>query len=233
MATPKIIIDAGHGGVDPGACGNGIVEKDMTLQISLYQYQRLQELGIPVALTRNTDVTLDLTPRATMVANSGATVCICNHINAGGGDGAEVIHSIHNDGKLAQTIVNEIAKEGQNIRRTYSKESTSSPGNDYFAMHRLTGRVTTMIVEYGFLDSRGDDVTQLKSEWRSYAEACIRAVCGFYGWAYKAPISVTTPTDTATTTLYRVQVGAFGDKANAEQLLAALVSKGFSGYIVG
>ena len=53
-----IVIDAGHGGEDPGAVGNGIVEKDLTLKISNYMANRFKDLGIPVILTRDTDITL-------------------------------------------------------------------------------------------------------------------------------------------------------------------------------
>ncbi|OAJ73822.1 hypothetical protein AYJ08_00650 [Brevibacillus sp. SKDU10] len=60
MATDILIIDPGHGGTDPGAVGNGLKEKDLTLQISLYQFERFKELGVSVALTRSTDK--DLSP---------------------------------------------------------------------------------------------------------------------------------------------------------------------------
>ena len=53
MNNYKIVIDAGHGGSDPGASGNGIIEKDLTLKISQYMYDRFRELGIPVTI--NTD----------------------------------------------------------------------------------------------------------------------------------------------------------------------------------
>src|SRR5690554_7554761 len=77
----SLIIDAGHGGKDPGALGNGIVEKDMVLNISLYQFNRFKELGVPVKLTRSSDVTLDSNTRADIVKRSGMKHCISNHID--------------------------------------------------------------------------------------------------------------------------------------------------------
>lgn len=84
----KIVIDAGHGGSDPGAVGNGITEKDYTLKISQYMANRLRDLGADVTLTRNTDETLSPTDRVNRVlnayGNSKDVVVISNHINAGG-----------------------------------------------------------------------------------------------------------------------------------------------------
>ena len=86
----KIVIDAGHGGNDPGAVGNGITEKDYTLKISQYMANRLRDLGADVTLTRNIDETLSPTDRVNRVLNaygdSKDVVVISNHINAGGGD---------------------------------------------------------------------------------------------------------------------------------------------------
>lgn len=87
----KIVIDAGHGGDDPGASGNGIIEKDLTLKISQYMYDRFRDLGIPVKMTRTTDETISPTERVKRVldayGNSNDVIVISNHINAGGGDG--------------------------------------------------------------------------------------------------------------------------------------------------
>jgi len=84
----KIVIDAGHGGSDPGTSANGIVEKDYTLKISQYMAKRLDDLGIENSLTRNSDVTLDSTTRpkkAQSFYGSGSDVIVVsNHINAGG-----------------------------------------------------------------------------------------------------------------------------------------------------
>lgn len=81
---------ASHGGDDPGASGNGIIEKDLTLKISQYMYDRFKDLGIPVKMTRTTDETISPTERVKRVldayGNSNDVIVISNHINAGGGD---------------------------------------------------------------------------------------------------------------------------------------------------
>lgn len=90
MNDKKIVIDAGHGGTDSGALGNGIIEKDLNLKISKYMADRLSELGVDVVLTRDTDETLDPTERVKRVldafGNSSDVLVISNHINAGGAD---------------------------------------------------------------------------------------------------------------------------------------------------
>ena len=92
MNNYKIVIDAGHGGEDPGASGNGIIEKDLTLKISKYMYDQFMKLGIPVTLVRSEDETVDPTERVNRIlnsyGNSDNVIVISNHINAGGGDGS-------------------------------------------------------------------------------------------------------------------------------------------------
>lgn len=86
----KVVIDAGHGGQDSGASGNGIIEKEYTLKISEYIYNRLKELGVDVKMTRTTDETINPTERVKRIldafGNSSDVIVVSNHINAGGGD---------------------------------------------------------------------------------------------------------------------------------------------------
>lgn len=90
----KIVVDAGHGGSDPGAVGNGLQEKDLTLEVATYIYDRFKELGVPVTLTRNSDETLSPKERVNRVlnayGNNSNVIVLSNHINAGGRDSQSV-----------------------------------------------------------------------------------------------------------------------------------------------
>lgn len=98
MAKKRVVIDPGHGGEDPGASANGIVEKDYTLKISQYMANRLNDLGIENALTRNSDVTLDATNRPkkaqSLFGTGNDVIMVSNHINAGGSIGKIVMARI-------------------------------------------------------------------------------------------------------------------------------------------
>ena len=181
----SLIIDPGHGGKDKGGGSNQYwLEKDMVLKISLYQYERFKELGVDVCLTRDSDMYLSPNQRTSIVKESGAIHCISNHINAGGGDGVETIHSIYSEGELANAVANEIVKEGQNLRRVFTRTLPYRDRSDYYFMHRETGEVSTVIVEYGFADSKKDDVEQLLHHWKEYAEAVVKAYCRFINHPY-------------------------------------------------
>lgn len=193
MALTGVVIDAGHGGSDAGAIGNGIIEKDLNLLISKYMYDRLRQLSIPVKMTRETDETLDSVTRSKRIldafGNSKNVVVISNHINAGGGDGAEVIYALRNNSVFSGKILDEIQNVGQNIRKNYQQRLPSNPIKDYYFIHRNTPDTEAVIVEYGFLDSPKDDALQLKNNYKEYAEAVIKALCEYKGIPYTAPTS--------------------------------------------
>lgn len=189
MNNPRIVIDAGHGGTDGGASGNGIIEKDLTLDISKYMYDRFRELGIPVTMTRTTDETLSPTQRVDRIMDAygdeKGVIIISNHINAGGGDGAEVIYALRNNATLANDILAELEKSGQNVREAFQRRLPSNTTKDYYFIHRDTGNNTEpVIVEYGFLDSTGDDPQQLKEDYDILAEAVVRGVMKYIGKPY-------------------------------------------------
>jgi N-acetylmuramoyl-L-alanine amidase len=179
----KIIIDAGHGGADPGGGSNSLwKEKDMALKISLYQYERCKKLGIDVELTRNADTYLTPPYRANLIKNSKAKYCFSNHINASAPNarGCEVITSIYNDKVLANKIYSEM-KTIIPGRRVFDRRNDA--GQDYYFIHRLTGDVTTFIIEYGFA-TNADDTNILKDKWQDLAECVLKALCEHEGILY-------------------------------------------------
>ena len=186
--SKRIVIDAGHGGSDSGAVANGIVEKDLTLKIAKYIKKRFDDLGIDSTLTRESDITLNPTDRVNKVlsiyGNDPDVIVLSNHINAGGGDGAEIIYALRNNDTLSKSILNEIGKTGQNIRKVYQKRLPSDSTKDYYYMLRNTPDTESIIIEYGFLDSKGDDVNQLKNNYEDLAEAVVKAVAYYVGVPY-------------------------------------------------
>ena len=83
LGVSRVVIDAGHGGHDPGAHGNGITESEVTLDVA----QRLQKLleaqpGIDVVMTRDTDVYIPLEERTAIANREGADLFLSIHVNA-------------------------------------------------------------------------------------------------------------------------------------------------------
>lgn len=191
MALKGVVLDSGHGGSDQGSSGNGIIEKDLTLKISQYMYDRFKALGVPVKMTRDSDVDLQPNDRPGVVldqfGNGKDVVVISNHINAGGGEGAEVIYALRNSDKLASSILNELEKSGQVVRKYYQRRLPSNSSKDYYYIIRETPNNQTLIVEYGFLDNAAD-AERLKNNYKKYAEAVVRAVTLYGGYKY-VPVS--------------------------------------------
>lgn len=196
-AIRKVIIDPGHGGTDAGATGNNLLEKDYNLLISKYMYDRFKELGIPVAITRDSDTTLSPTDRVNTIlnkfGNSSDVILISNHVNSGGGEGAEVIYALRNKDTLAKRILENIGAAGQETRKYYQRRLPSDTSKDYYFIHRNTGNLEPLIVEYGFIDNT-KDVEFLKENYEELAEAVISAVANYIGVPYKAPNGLITNT---------------------------------------
>lgn len=183
----KVVIDAGHGGDDPGASGNGIVEKELTLEISQYIHDRLDELGIENTLIRDSDETIEPNDRVNKIVSpygsDSDVLVVSNHINAGGGEGAEIIYALRNNDTFSRKISDELESMGRVVRKYYQRRYPSDSSKDYYFIHRNTGNTEAVIVEYGFLDNV-DDANLLKKYWQDYAEAVVKAIANYLGVPY-------------------------------------------------
>jgi N-acetylmuramoyl-L-alanine amidase len=93
-----VVIDAGHGGSDPGAISpGGLREKDVTLAVALDLEQRLLTRGFQVVMTRRRDATLSLEERTALAEGAGSDVFVSIHVNAAPRSSAHGIETYYLD----------------------------------------------------------------------------------------------------------------------------------------
>lgn len=222
----KVFLGVGHGGTDPGAVANGLKEKDLNLVIALTCRDELERHGVLVKLSRTADDSESLTEKINESNAFGPDLTLDIHNNAGGGDGAEVYYSRTRSGKpLAENILEAFKAIGQNSRG--AKTKLNSRGADGFVFIRNT-HAPAVLVECAFIDNDKDvQSIDTVAEQQAFGVALAKGILKTLGISWKAP-SAPQPAET----LYRVQVGAFSKKANAERKMAAVKAAGFDAFVV-
>lgn len=184
----KIAIDAAAGGTNQGNVANGIIEKDYTLLISNYINTRLNDLGIENFLVRSGDVTLSDQERVNIIKNRYGTgnnvIVISNRLNKGGGDGAEIMYALRNNSRLAENIASALEEAGQNVIKYYQLRNSDNTALDEDYLIRNTANNQTLVIDYGYVDSSGDDVNLIKNNYEDLAEAVVRAIATYAGVPY-------------------------------------------------
>lgn len=100
-ALPTVVIDPGHGGRDEGARGNGLVEKDVSLDLANRVEQRLQVLGFKTLLTRRGDAYVSLPERAAMANQVEFSLFVSLHCNNSANSSASGIETYFASEKIA------------------------------------------------------------------------------------------------------------------------------------
>ena len=224
---PKVFLSAGHGGSDPGAVGNGLKEKDINLQALLACKEILEKHGVEVVTSRTKDENDPVGQEVKEANASKAELAVSFHANAGGGDGFEAFY--HTDSvqgkKLSQLGEKYVKSIGQNSRGIKS-------GNHLYFIKNTN--MTAVLFESFFLDSADAKIGDTLAEQRAFGVAYANAILEFLGISYetkKKPTETKKNTPTKTNTIYRVQVGAYGVKSNAEAMQKKLKAAGFDAYI--
>lgn len=170
-----VALDPGHGGSDGGASANGLVEKNLTLQIAKYCKAELEQYsGVTVYMTRSDDRYLGLKERVDNAAANGANVFVSIHINSAtvsSANGAEVyypnanyISSVHSPGmNLAQQIQDELVAlglydRGIDVRNTVNDIYPDGSKQDYYGVIRYSklAGFPGIIVEHAFISNPSD-----------------------------------------------------------------------------
>lgn len=163
---PLVYIDPGHGGSDPGASGNGIIEKHYVLDLGLRVKQKLEAKGIEVAITRTDDTYVSLQDRAIRSNNLGADAFVSIHANAAVSTayGIETFYY--------QSIGNPLATSLQNKLINYTGAYNRGVKRDNFYVVTYTN-MPSALVEVGFMTNKGDS-DKLKDP--AYQEKLVNAI---------------------------------------------------------
>nr|WP_245604771.1 N-acetylmuramoyl-L-alanine amidase [Paucisalibacillus globulus] len=157
----KLYLDPGHGGTDPGAQGNGLVEKVLTLAIALKIRDLLKDYNLDVRMSRTTDKTVTLPQRTDDANKWGADYFLSIHINAFNGKANGYEDFIHD--KLSNT--SETAK----IRNVMHAEiiklvDFNNRGKKKANFHVIReSKMPAMLTENGFIDNK-EDAAKLKQD---------------------------------------------------------------------
>lgn len=229
--TKKIYWDPGHGGADSGAVGNDLQEKELTLQIVRYAMEHLKNnyTGFEQRATRNSDTTVELSTRDDDADKWGADVFISVHINAAGGSGFES-YIFKTASAATVALQNIIHSEVLAAMRASGNTIDRGKKRANFSVIRET-EMPAILTENLFIDS--NDANRLKSETflKAIGEAHARGVAKFLGLQTKPKQEAPAPAKAVQDKIYKVQVGAFRDRTNAEKLAQELKQKGYATVI--
>ena len=174
-----ICIDAGHGGKDPGAVGNGVIEKNVALKTALAVGELLKKQGFEVVYTRTSDVFVNLNERCRIANAKNADLFISVHVNS----------ATNTDAKGTETLCyskNEFAYIVQ--KGLISALKTNDRGlKERKDLAVLNGtKMTAVLLELGFL-SNADEAKMFKKEsfYSNAANAVVKSVCSYFGVGVK------------------------------------------------
>lgn len=181
-----LLLDAGHGGKDPGTSGNGMQEKNLNLTIAQKIAQKLQGSGIKVYMTRDRDVYPENSTRA-KTANDIADLMVSIHMNSGPetANGTETLYQVHANDNGARLTSKQLAEilQGKVVSATGNTNRGAKLWTDVLILNRTT--VPAVIVEVIFITNTGD---ALKISNPAYQDQVAQAIADGIQEAVKYPL---------------------------------------------
>ncbi|MFG6149316.1 N-acetylmuramoyl-L-alanine amidase [Halobacillus sp. B23F22_1] len=217
-----VVIDAGHGGTDPGASFQGSLEKNFNLSIALKVQSHLQQnYEANIIMTRTRDVNLSLSARTQRANNANADFFLSIHNNAAGGQGFESY--IFNGTVSAPTRTYQNVIHDKIMNAVRSKYNIRDRGKKRANFHVLREtRMPALLLEVLFVDN-ASDLAKLKNP--AFIEEVSIAI------AQGVADALSLPRKSLPNVLYRVIAGSFKNRDNAEQRVLDLSRRGIDSFI--
>lgn len=255
MAT-KIVVDAGHGGSNPGAVHEGRRESDDALRLAMAVGRILESNGYDVSYTRTSDVTQSVGQKAAIANEEGADFFVSIHRNAGEYPeqytGVQTL--IYDDSGIKKQMAERI---NANLEALGFRNAGVSIRPNLVVLNST--QMPALLVEAGFIDSDTDN-RLFDSRFQAMAQAIADGIMDTLDGTQvtssnvsendqeverhrppqrppmRPPIPPMPPMQPMPPEepeeLYRVQAGAFRERQNADNLLQLLENDGFPAFIV-
>lgn len=218
----RIAIDYGHGGSDSGAVANGVYEKNINKLVGERVKYHLERHGQTVILTRHNDEYVSLDERVNIINRNNCDIGISLHCNSFSNPSAQgvEIYTWGNGSRetlLAKKVLDNIIS---------AKLYTKNRGMKQEQFRVLSPQIPICLLEMGFI-SNLQDKNLIMNNIENFAIAITKGLLEFDNISYKAENKESILGEG----LYRVQVGAYKDIKNANDMKAKLKSLGIESYI--
>ena len=182
-----IVIDAWGGGSEVGNQGNGIVEKEIVLELSKYIYDRLRENGIDVFLTREEDVNLTTAERIKIIQDkygkNDDVIIISNRLNKDNSNGISIIYALRDEDFLAEDIIKYLYYDDFNVNDFYQLRDENESSIDKEELIRDSLNNETIIIQYGNVNN-SIDVYDLKNNLEKIGDSVVKGIVSYLGGTY-------------------------------------------------
>lgn len=218
----RVFIDARHGGKDPGAIGNGMREKDITLLVAKKLGAILERHNVNVSYSRIMDKYVSLNERARMANNIKADIFVSIHTNSYKYQSVQGLETFSYPGsskgrKLAKYIQDSIIET-----KLYTKDRGIKTAN--FAVLRQS-KMPATLVELGFITNKQDSQL-LRTRQNNFSEAIAKGILKYLEVKY-IPVKEKLEGNK----YFRVVAGSYKDRSLAEEQQLRLKEKGFDSFI--
>lgn len=225
-----IFLDAGHGGKDAGAVGNGLREKDLTLDICKRIEKGLLEYkDVQVLMSRDSDIFVSLDERTKKANLANADLLLSVHINAASATSARGFETfVHPETRAAtkafQNVVHPEIFAAMNV-------NVPDRGKKSKNLHMLReSKMSAVLTENLFISNAADAALLEKADFRQkIAQGHIIGIEKYLGLKKNETQPPSKPV--IQEKLWIVQVGAFEDKKNAEALFNQLLKEGYRPFM--
>lgn len=175
-----IVLDAGHGGKDPGTSGNELFEKEITLDVEKRVEAKLKKAGANVILTRSSDTFPTLEDRVGIAKRNNAEIFVSIHANSGepSANGTETYYDTSKNlsGGESKKLANEIQKQ---ITALLGMNSRGIKEEAFYVLRN--NNMPSVLIELGFVTNKKDAEKLNSDKYRDlFAEAIFRGIVNYF-----------------------------------------------------